>query len=129
MDREPALKQAARYVAALFDEYAASKGWGRDDYLIAMKVNVIWNVFHVTLYNPAFPDQPSLDQFKDMMDFLDDRLKDDPDLHGNVRVLTTNSPTRLFRATYLGPNEVEIDFESINPGAVDPRTLAATERS
>lgn len=127
MDREPALKQAARYVASLFDEYAASKGWGREDYLIAMKVNVVWNVFHVTLYNPAFPDQTSLEQFTDVMDFLDDRLKDDPDLHGNVRVLTTNSLPR-FMASYLGENEVEIDLESINPGVVTARKLITTGR-
>ncbi len=122
---EASMKEAVLRVSEALHRFAESKGWQPETYRIFMTVNLNWSHINVTFISDRFdPDREAelQDYYDDIMDYLEEDLKEEPDLYRTIGlVLRRFDGYAWFASPQLGPAEVEIDDALLNPGVEDFR--------
>src|SRR5437773_1576282 len=77
---ETAVKQGIRLVLDLFREYASARGWGPEDYRLYVWPNPDWFALHFLLVVRDYPHGNYDAAYDEILDFLESRLKDNPEL-------------------------------------------------
>src|SRR4051812_4685881 len=91
MALDTSIEQAALKIAEILHNYARDQGWPPEKYRIFITVSTDWGLIHVTFVAEAFEGQSEPDQYKnydDIMDYLENSLRDDPDLYARIGLVT-----------------------------------------
>jgi hypothetical protein len=70
MALEPEVRQAIRWVARAFGQFAADQGWKPGDYQVFVHINQDWGRVHVLLAATDFPGNTHLEKWQYVMDYL-----------------------------------------------------------
>lgn len=122
MDLHPTLRRAARRIAEVLHQYAAARGWkytrwqdwSAGDYSIEMTLNENWLRFDVQFIAQAFAGMDPYDAFNSVQDWLESRLKNEPELTRNLNVHPV-SPEQFerFGSSSLNTTDIHVDDELI----------------
>jgi hypothetical protein len=126
MAREANLEQAALRVAEALHGFAKTQGWDRNDYRIFMSVRPEWGTIHVVFLSDAFErggEKSEYDWYDDIMDYLEQDLRDDPSLYRSIGMVLFPFDGYGFQARgpLLSQGEVMIPDSLLNPGVEDFR--------
>jgi hypothetical protein len=104
------MKYGLRRIAQALHEYAADQGWRADDYRVLVRLNEAWGRIHVVLVAKAFP-QPSLeDAWHGVIDYLEDKLRDEPALFESISLtLRTFDQVEEGGVYAISPRYVDIN--------------------
>ena len=107
---EATLKGPVRRVAQTFRRYALRQGWGKDEFRILIETNAEWGRIHVILLAREFPGHDVEEAWFSVVDFVDDDLKDEPDLRTAINlVLRTFEQVDEGGLYSLSPEYVDAD--------------------
>ncbi len=131
MDIEPELNPLILRVRDSLQGFAAKKDWAKENYRLFMVVNTVWYKFQVTLmaseYDPATGKMNA--QYDEVLDYLEEDLKDVPGLYEAVSVFLVPFLGLGFPGSLdAGGNWVEVDFGLLNPGVEDLRWIGDESR-
>jgi len=84
---EAEVKSIVRRAVQVLRDYAATQGWGQDDYRIYVYPNLDWNRLQLILVARALPRKDYLANYNAVCDFIEERLKDDPWLKHDIGVV------------------------------------------
>jgi len=110
MALETVKRNLVRRVVGAFRDYAASQGWRPEDYRIYVWPNLDWFSVHVILAVKSLPERNAEDSTFAAIDFVHDKLKDDPDLARSIG-LTVRTFDQIEQGGLYGiaPDFVEAD--------------------
>ncbi len=74
------MRRAVRRIAQAFRDFAASQGWGPDDYRLLFSVNEDWGQVQVIFVAAAFPGSDEDERWMKVYEFVEKNLKDEPSL-------------------------------------------------
>jgi hypothetical protein len=122
MALETEVIQPALRVAEALHRYAKAQHWDPESYRVFMTVNTNWGNIHVTFVSDAFKED-DINQFDDIIDFLEDDLRDEPELFRSIGLILQPVEGYGFLAggPILGPDDIQIPDTLLNPGVKDWR--------
>jgi hypothetical protein len=107
---EATLKGAVRRVIQSFRRYAQAQGWAKGDYRILVETNPDWGRIHVILVARDFPGHNPEDGWLSVIDFIDEDLKDEPELGESINLtLRTFDQVEQGGIYSLSPEYVDAD--------------------
>lgn len=122
MDLHPTLRRAARRIAEVLHEYAATRGWkytrwqdwSEGDYSIEMTLNEQWLRFDVQFIATGFAGMDPYQAFNSVQDWLESQLINDPELARmvDIRPMTPEQFERVSQFSLSDP-DVRVDAELI----------------
>jgi hypothetical protein len=121
MALEAMIKYGLQRLAQAFRDYAPAQGWGPEDYQVYVRLKLLWGRIHVILVAKALPDSDEKKAWLSVWNFLQAKLKDEPDL-----IATLNLDVRTFEQVKAGgwyalsPKFVEIKDLLISGPVEDP---------
>lgn len=127
MALEAGLEQAGLRVAAALHRFAKAHGWVPGSYRILVSVRPEWGAIHVAFLSDAFTRRSQAEEYEsydDVMDFLEQELKDDPSLYRAVSMILRplDEYASLVHGPLLSPGEIAIPDSLLNPGAPNLRS-------
>lgn len=130
MDHAAGLKAGAARIARSIHRYAAAKGWEPGSYLVFANANSSWGIIRVGVASDNFQkdvdyDEVSDDCFVDLITYLQRELVDQPGLYESISLNLCTFDDSAGLSTFYFPkldsDDLEIDFDMLNPGIEDPR--------
>jgi hypothetical protein len=81
------MRAGVRRLVAAFRAYAAAQGWTPSDYRLFIETNHQWGRIHAILVARSFPGETIDEHWNSVVDFLDEELKDDPNLRESLNLV------------------------------------------
>ncbi|VTT99873.1 unnamed protein product [Gemmataceae bacterium] len=105
MARQSAVRQALQLIHRIVDELAAKNGWKSSDYRLYVWVKETDYTFSINLLLEArsFPGRDEFEQWDRVLNFLEDRLRDEPEVRRALHLViqtfdqTAEGGTRAIR--------------------------------
>jgi len=108
MALESGMREAVRRVVMSFHRYAKSQGWQKEDYRVYYETNPDWGRIHVVLGARRFPRETTEENWLSVIDFIDEDLKDSPELLDAISLTLRTFDQLEGRGLYaLNPSYVD----------------------
>jgi len=83
----PVMKRAVRRVADILGAFAHKQGWSPVEYRVYYQVNKTWGRLHFIFVSDGFDGRDDLEIYQSVMDYLEKRLSDEPELFEAVELV------------------------------------------
>jgi hypothetical protein len=81
------LKRAIERIASALDDYGFDHGYGRGSGKVYVNYDPEWGTIGITYVGPGFESQDQFKRFESVLNYLEDKLADDPALFRSIRLV------------------------------------------